>query len=112
MSTQERRKSPRKTVTYPIPVIDSDRDHILGHLADISLEGFMLLAQDPLDINRVFQVRMEIPEACGGQAIPLGVESLWRETSNSHGKYWVGFQIIDISPRDSQRLHMLIEEHL
>ncbi|MBS1212304.1 MAG: PilZ protein [Proteobacteria bacterium] len=112
MNTQERRKSPRKKVAHPIPVVDQDREHVLGHLVNVSQKGFMLLSPAPLDINRVFQLRIELPQICGGEVIPLGAESLWREVSSSPGKYWVGFQIIDISPESSQRIRKLIEEHL
>lgn len=112
MNMQERRKYPRKKVTYPIAVIDQDREHLLGHLVDISVSGFMLLSPGPLEVNRVFQLRLELPDACGGHVVRVGAESLWRENSNDPGKYWAGLQIIDISPENRQRIEKLIDEFL
>jgi len=108
----ERRQHPRKKVTQPVAVMDHDREALLGYLVDISLSGFMLLCSTPLEINRVFQLGLELPPACGGQSVRLGAESLWRENSNDPGKYWAGFQIIDISPENLERIKRLMDDYL
>lgn len=109
---EERRKHPRKKVSQPVAVIDQDRAQTLGYLVDLSISGFMLLTPRPVETNRVFQLTLALPAECGGQTIRLGAESLWRENSNDPGKYWAGFQIIDISPENGQRIQKLIDEYL
>ena len=85
----------------------------MGHLVDISVEGMMLLSPEPIKMNRVFQVGLELPEEiAGGQTAVFGAESLWHELSNDPGKYWVGFQIIDISAENIEKIRRLIDECL
>ena len=112
MSMQERRKHPRKNVNQPIKVIDQDRGELVGHLVDVSLEGFMLITPHAIEINRVFQVCLELPQEMGISPLPLGVECLWRELSGDRQTYWAGFQIIDISSASSQDLGRYIDDHL
>jgi len=113
MNIQDRRKHPRKKVDRPLIVNDLDRGEALGCLVDISIEGLMLISPDPVEVNRVFQLSLELPEEFGAsQAALFGAESLWREVSNDPWKYWVGFQIIDIAPEQIGKVHRLIEECL
>lgn len=113
MNNEDRRKHPRKRVDRPLKVNDLDRGEILGHLVDVSLNGLMLISSDPIDVNRVFQVSLELPDGIDdGQAALFGAESLWREVSNEPGKSWVGFQIIDISPENAEKVRRLIDECL
>ena len=112
MSMQERRKHPRKNVNQPIKVIDQDRAELIGHLVDISLEGFMVITPYVIDVNRVFQVCLELPQAAGMPSLALGVECLWRELSGDRQTYWAGFQIIDISSASCADLGRFIDDHL
>lgn len=113
MSTQERRKYPRTRVGRPLKVVDLDWGSSLGHLVDISAEGFMLIGPEPIEVNRVFQLSLELPEEIGGgQSAYFGAETLWREVSSDPGKYWIGFQIIDISQENIEKIRRLIEECL
>jgi len=113
MNIEDRRKHPRTKVGRPLKVNDSDRGEPLGNLVDISPDGFMLLSAEPIEVNRIFQVSLELPEQVGaGHAARFGAESLWREPSNDPGKCWIGFQIIDISHENVEKIHRLIEECL
>lgn len=109
----ERRKHPRKSVAVPLKVTDLDRERPLGHLVDISLEGFMLITREDLPVNRVFQVGLDLPgEMAPEQIITFGAESLWRELSGASDQYWMGFQIIDIADAQAETLRRLIDDHL
>jgi len=110
---QERRKHPRKAVSQPLKVTDVDRDRLLGHLVDVSLDGLMLIAREALPVNRVFQVALDFPaEMAPDRGVTFGAESLWREMTGDPGQYWLGFQIIDIAPENAEKLRRLIDDHL
>ncbi len=106
----ERRKYPRKKVVRPLAVHDLSRGVGLGRLADISLDGLMLLSSEDIPIGRVFQLALEFPDEleCGIQA-EFGAESLWAEASLEPAKYWVGFHIIDIAPENAHKVRCLID---
>lgn len=113
MTIQDRRKHPRIRVDRPLKVSDLDRGAPLGCLVDISIDGLMLISPEPIAVNRVLQLRLELPPEFGASQMALfGAESLWREVSNDPGKYWVGFQIIDISPEHVEKIRRLIDECL
>ncbi len=112
MTIQERRQHSRKRVSQPIKVLDESSDLSLGFLVDISLGGFMLLADQAMETNRVFQIRLEMPPTFGSPYLCFGAESLWQESSKESGKCWVGFQIIDISPENAKSLNRLIADFL
>lgn len=84
----------------------------MGHLVDLSLEGFMLLATGTLEVNRVFRMRLDVPEDIGLGAIQFGAESLWLEPGHDNRSCWAGFQIIDISPENADKIRQLVDEFL
>jgi hypothetical protein len=86
---------------------------VLGHLVDISLDGFMLLGGEGIPVGRIFRLGLELPEDCeygeyGAQA-EFGAESLWAEPSLEPAKQWAGFHIIDIAPESAARISRLID---
>lgn len=107
---QERRKSPRTKINKLLDVVDLDRDIVLGRLVDLSPEGFMLLSERSLEVNRIFQLGLQLPPGSAGRLAALGAESLWQETSNDSRQYWVGFQIIDISQDSLDKIHQLLRQ--
>lgn len=110
---QERRKQTRYKVTQALAVHDVDRDRVLGHLIDLSLEGLMLITRETLPVNRVFQMSLELPaEMAPERAAVFGAESMWMDASGDAEHYWVGLHIIDISPENHARLKRLIDEYL
>ncbi|QSA96053.1 PilZ domain-containing protein [Methylococcus sp. EFPC2] len=109
---QERRKHTRYKVTQALAATDLDRERILGHLVDVSLDGLMLITRETLPVNRVFQLQLELPtEMAPARSVVFGAESLWQEPSGDSGHYWVGMHIIDISPENSVLLSRLIDDY-
>lgn len=95
-----------------IRVLDRDQEVTMGQLVDLSVEGLMMLAQEPVDVNRVFRMSLDVPEEIGLGHISFGAESLWVEPSHDTKTHWAGFQIIDISRDNSEKIRQLIEEFL
>ncbi|BBL73599.1 hypothetical protein MishRS11D_06970 [Methylomagnum ishizawai] len=95
-------------VTRPLEVRDLNRGVALGHLADVGLDGLMLLCPEAVPANRVYSLALDLPGELEGTQAEFGAESLWAETSLEPGRYWVGFHIIDISPQNQERLRQLV----
>jgi hypothetical protein len=108
---QENRKHPRKQVDRSWEVIDLNREEPLGRLVNISRSGLMLLSGHPIEVGRVFQLRLTLAD--DEESVFLGVESLWVETlwaepSNEPDRFWAGMQIIDMSSKDSQAIDAML----
>ncbi len=56
---QERRKYKRRNLIYYIPVIESDTQHPIGRMADISSKGFKLDSDYQIPIEKDFQLGLE-----------------------------------------------------
>ena len=95
-----------------IRVLDRDHEMTLGQLVDLSIEGLMMLGQEPIEVNRVFRMTLDVPPDIDIGPIQFGAESLWVEPSHEAKTHWAGFRIIDISEDSSKRMRRLIDEFL
>lgn len=108
---EDKRANIRKSTNGLIEVLDITRGQTVGHLANISVNGFMLVAREyVIQPNMVFQFRFFFPKRIMDKdTLDCGAESLWSDTVAGEGGCWVGFQIIDISESDVGVLKHLID---
>lgn len=108
---EDKRAGVRKITDGLIEVLDLTRGQTVGHVANISSGGFMLVAREgEMQPNMVFQFRFSFSKPIMGRAsIDCGAESLWVDPSVGENGYWAGFQIIDISDPDAAILQHLID---
>lgn len=106
----EQRKQQRKQIATRLPVIDVNTGNVVGDLANISSEGFMVLARTPLPTGSVFQLSAALPKVMRSvDTLYFGAECLWCNAAESPGHYWIGFHLIDISPQDQEVLALFLE---
>ncbi|OOZ36220.1 PilZ domain-containing protein [Solemya velesiana gill symbiont] len=106
----EHRATQRKAVQDRIGVIDILSGEEIGHLANISLGGFMLITDRHLDLNALYQFRLTLTSPINGASnVDLGAESLWCQGTTVADTSWVGFHIIDISDENSAIIGELID---
>ena len=111
MSMQDKRSSPRRRVNEKIELRDIHTDQLLGNLVNISDSGFMLLADQSLSTNQLFQLRMLFPTPIENvEHIELGAECLWRQDVPDTDHCWAGFHIIDISEQATHLIQHLISD--
>jgi hypothetical protein len=111
MEMEEKRGQVRKAVDGLIEVLDVSSGETVGHLANISQNGFMLVAREhDIKPNMVFQFRFFFPVPIKDRdSVDCGAESLWSDPTMAESGCWAGFQIIDISESDSSVLTHLID---
>jgi len=111
MSMQDNRSSPRKRVNEKIELRDVHTEQLVGTLVNISESGFMLLADQSLSTNQLFQLRMLFPTPIENvEHIELGAECLWRQDVPDTDHCWAGFHIIDISDQAIRLIQHLISD--
>ncbi len=62
------------------------------------------ICPDPGEIRQIQLIDNE----SGDPDISVGAICLWHEEANARYSYWSGFQIIDISPEDQEKLDRYI----
>ncbi|HQQ75294.1 MAG TPA: PilZ domain-containing protein [Pseudomonadales bacterium] len=109
-----RRKYPRHTLRNSVLVVDQLSGESVGAVANLSLEGLMLVNNKPLRSDCIYQLKMVIAEDviadAAGSEISIGVDCLWSSPAESiqSSSYWSGCQIIDISDADFSLMKQLI----
>jgi hypothetical protein len=104
------RKTLRKEIATRLAVVDVNTGHMIGDLANISSDGFMVLSREPVPMNSVFQLSLALPKVIQGvDTAYFGAESLWSNPTDDGGHYWIGFHIIDISKQDDEVLKWFLE---
>lgn len=107
---EQQRSLERHGVTDAVDVYDSLRDVYLGRLVNIHGKGLMLMGDQPLDEDKLYQLDLHLPRSINGhQTIHLGVDCLWTRSAGYNGKHWAGFAIIDLSPAAAKDIDELIE---
>jgi PilZ domain len=107
----ELRRSKRKMVDQTIQVTDAMTGAVMGRIGNLSIDGMMLIANQELRENALFQVLFHLRDD-HGHAVPVevGMHEQWSEPGAAPGQYWAGFRIIDIAPRDFEVLKKWIED--
>lgn len=107
--SSDKRKQTRKALAARLALVDVNTGMEIGDLANISNEGFMVLARRALPAHSVFQLALALPRLIHGvETLYFGAESLWCNAAEDDGHYWIGFHLIDISPQDNEVLAQFI----
>ena len=95
----EQRSVPRRKPDAIVIVFDEMTGNSLGHLANLTPEGLMLVSRAPIPVGSIFQLGIRVPPLPNSMdKLRFGAESVWASQAGDKGGYfWSGFSIIDIS---------------
>ncbi len=107
----QERKLKRRHLIYYLRIYDRLTGELLGHLADITTDGMMLMSERPIDLEKSFQLEMTLPEeVTGNRKIVFRAKSLWSKKDINPDFYDTGFEIEDINEDDVALLKVLIDQ--
>lgn len=107
---EQQRSLERHGVNDAVDVYDSLRDVYLGRLVNIHGKGLMLMGDQPMEEDKLYQLDLHLPQPINShQTIHMGVDCLWTRAAGYNGKHWAGFTIIDISSSASEDIDALID---
>ena len=111
-SPMDRRKVLRRHLIYYLRVWDANTQKMLGHIVDITTDGFMLISEEPIENNKAyeFEVKWQAPD---GKPINLRfhAESRWSSNDVNSAFYDTGFKLIDASDEVIKPIQELIEAY-
>ena len=109
----ERRSKDRKDFSYYMRLTDVDSGELVGHLVDISINGFKLDSQKPLPVDKVFRFHMDLTsEVASKPFMVFKARSKWCQTDPFDPfVYNVGFELVDIAPSDSAIFKRIVEQY-
>ncbi len=111
---EERRKIERKNLAFFTRLFNRETGDLLGHLANLTAIGAMIICETPLESNRCYRIQMELPEPIAGREhLNFEAECLWcRPEQFSPQFHNAGFKFTQISPADLAVIDRIIDLYL
>ena len=105
------RRYERRHLVFYLRVFDGMSDRVIGHIADISSAGLMLISDKPVEVNENYRLRLKLPAELGEkEEILINATSRWCKPDLNPDFYITGFQLYDLSKELEAHLQKLVEE--
>lgn len=107
---KERRLHSRYHTDQRLELIERHTGRRLGRLVDLSLDGFMLFSEAPLNVDAVIECSLVLEAPIEDTAtIQFAADCLWSRPGADNQHSWAGFHIIDIDDKHSSALQGLLK---
>ena len=104
----EKRKFKRRHLIYYLRVFDRNTDILIGHMVDITQDGIRLIGEHPVDIGKIFMLKMVLPsEILGRDRLHFDALCVRCQKDINPDFYDIAFQLLNVS-----RKHLLVIEQL
>lgn len=108
----EPRSIERHELGKPILIIDTLSGESIGSLVNITVNGILAICSQPMDVNRVYEVELQLPSKMDGQdSIAVTIDCLWVKQGQSQELNWAGCAIIDAGPFTTNGIESLIKAY-
>jgi hypothetical protein len=103
----------RIRATYFLRIFDNQTSEELGHMADISTGGLLVIGEKKIAVDRTFSLWFEAPAAdAARERVSVEAKSLWSKPDPSPGLYATGFEVIEPTAYARAKIGDLIDEFL
>ena len=112
-ATVERRRRERRTFSHYMRLMHENTGELVGHLVNISREGFRLESQRTIPVNQDFPLRIELPRDVTDKPYMVFVaRSRWcRPDKIDPTLFDAGFEIVNMSPGDVDIFRLIFERY-
>ena len=109
---EERRKLERKHLMFYSRVFDRKTGKFIGYLGDITVEGALIISDEPVEMKIRFSFRMDLPEDLFPKPLlNLNATSVWGQNDVDPKFFNTGFKLLDVSPEDQEIITRIIKEY-
>ena len=110
---ENRRKLKRVYLAFFTRLFDRDTGELLGHLANLTSEGAMIISERMLEIDRVYRLHMDLSEAFFTKShLDFLARCMWSKSEEMAPKFYItGFHFVKIAPEDIQIIGQIIQEY-
>jgi len=111
---KENRSLVRRELIYYLKVTNGQTGQELGRLGDIHTGGMLLFSPEPLPLQAVYNVFLELPkimaEEEGYPKVPIKAKAIWSLPGPSISNHYEnGFQFLKLSRQAKRVIHRLTE---
>ncbi|NOX24744.1 MAG: PilZ domain-containing protein [Deltaproteobacteria bacterium] len=106
------RKFKRRHLIYYMEVFDDESGKLLGHLADINVNGLQLVSREAVELDRDFRLRLMLPEDVSGTAkVVFDAKSVWCRPDVNPDFFATGFSAPELD-QNIRRIFMIMINQL
>ncbi len=107
----ERRHLPRKYLIIYSRVFERTLGKLLGYLSDLSLDGAMIITEDPLPVNEELQLRFDLPDPqmFNAHILNLAARVARCNPDISPSFYNIGLEFEDVTPEQAAILEKMMD---
>lgn len=106
------RRLKRMHLIYYLRTFNKADGSLIGHLADITVEGVMLVGETPMQPDIEYALTMSLPEEIiGRKQVDFKARCLWSQRDRNPDFYISGCQISEISEDDVDAIRILIDDY-
>ena len=108
---EERRHVERHKFGYYMPLVDNATGNLVGHLADISQDGFRIDTTDPIPEAKIMNLCLTLTgEISRKPSMSFHARTKWCKSDGvAPNSYYVGFELTEIS-RENMLIYRKIVE--
>ena len=106
----ERRKESRKKLMAFTPVYQAGRGRLLGYLGNLTLQGAMLVSENPIETNTFLTLSIEFP-ADSSQHLIIPVHVMHCDPDESPHSFLIGCAFTEVTPGHAQLIQALLERY-
>ncbi len=93
-------------------VFDRKNGKMLGYLADMTVEGAMIISEEPIQTDETYRLRIDLPEDMYGKAyLNLEAHAVWSKPDVNPNFFMTGFQLMNIPPDDKGTIQQIIMDY-
>ena len=109
----ERRKLDRKYLMVYSRVFDRVNGQILGYLSDLSLNGAMIISDDPIPENIKIELRFDLPDPLlfSADHLNLSARVAWCKPDIDPSFYNIGFEFGVLKDSETHIIEEMIEAY-
>lgn len=105
------RKLKRRHLIYYLRVYDTVTEGLIGHLVDITVDGMMIMSENPIKENIDFSLKMKLPDGFEAtKEIRFKAVAIWTKKDINPDFYATGFKFTDIQKNDEEFIESLIDD--
>lgn len=91
-------------------VFDQKTGELLGHIIDITPAGAMLISEKPLEIGKLYHLKIELPDELSTRQFLLFEAMSVRGSQDVIPEFYdTGMQLINVAPADIALIEKLVE---
>ena len=107
-----KRQLKRVHLIYYLRIFDSKTGENVGHLVDITIQGIMMISEQPVSSGQDFSFKMQLPTTITGrEEIEFTAHSLWCKKDINPDFYVTGYKINSITAHEAKTITALINAY-